>query len=85
MSDKLKINQFIDLLKKYLPTICSRNLEISKEKQTKILEGLDRIEEFLVGDTRDNIASDGDQDLPTGFSKDENDLQLRRKENLRLR
>jgi hypothetical protein len=68
-----------------LPTICSRNLEISKEKQTKILDGLDRIEEFLVGDTRDSFSGDGDQDLPTGFSKDENDLQLRRQENLRLR
>jgi hypothetical protein len=74
----LFIQTAIDLLKKYLPTICSRNLEISKEKQTKILEGLDRIEEFLLGDTRDSITGDGDQELPAGFSKDENDLQLRR-------
>jgi hypothetical protein len=68
-----------------LPTICSRNLEISKEKQTKIFDVLDRIEEFLVGDTRDSFSGDGDQDLSSGFSKDENDMQLKRQENLQLR
>ena len=44
------IQTAIDLLKKYLPTICSKNLEISKEKSTKIFELLDRIYDFLVGD-----------------------------------
>lgn len=40
----------IDQLKKYLPTICSRSLEISKEKQIKINGLFDKIEEFLFQD-----------------------------------
>jgi len=74
----LFIQTAIDLLKKYLPTICSRNLDISKEKQTKIFDVLDRIDEFLVGDTRESFSADGDQDISTGFSKDENDMLVRR-------
>mgnify|MGYP006089436123 CR=1 FL=1 len=48
----LFIQTAIDLLKKYLPTICSRTLEMSKDKQTKIFEVLDRIDTFLLGDTK---------------------------------
>jgi len=56
----LFIQTSIDLLKKYLPTICSRNLEVSKEKQTKIFDVLDKIKEFLVGDTKGPFSGDGD-------------------------
>jgi hypothetical protein len=57
-----------------LPTICSKNLEISKDKQFKIFEVLDRIEEFLIGDTKETYLSDSDMSLSSGFSKDENDM-----------
>ena len=50
----------IDLLKKYLPTICSRNLEISKEKQIKIFGLLDKIEEFLSGESKEDHILQGD-------------------------
>lgn len=39
----LIIQSSIDQLKKYLPTICSRSLEISKEKQNKIKEVFNNI------------------------------------------
>ena len=39
----LFIQTAVDQLKKYLPTICSRTLEISKEKSLKIKDLLDRI------------------------------------------
>jgi hypothetical protein len=75
----------IDLLKKYLPTICSRSLEISKEKQIKIFSLLDKIEEFLIGETNEDHILKGDERVSTGFSKDENDLQQKKHENMQLR
>jgi hypothetical protein len=68
----LFIQTGIDLLKKYLPTICSRNLEISREKQIKILETFHRIKNFLLGDTVENL-DDAEQKLPSKFSKELND------------
>lgn len=47
-----------NILRKYLPTICSRTLEISKDKQTKIYEVMQRIEKFLAGDTEGGILQD---------------------------
>lgn len=47
-----------NILRKYLPTICSRTLEMSKEKQTKITEVMQRIEKFLAGDTEGGILQD---------------------------
>lgn len=70
----LFIQTAIDALKKYLPTICSRTLEISKEKQTKIFEVLDRIDNFLLGDTQTQSHQIINQNLSSGFSKDENDM-----------
>lgn len=79
LRDILFIQTAIDLLKKYLPTICSTHLDISKDKQTKIFDVLARIDDFLVGDTRGGFYGNGDQDvLKNGFSKDENDMQLKR-------
>jgi hypothetical protein len=40
---------------------------------------LETIYNFLMGDT--SISNDDNQDLPTGFSKNENDLIQSRKEN----
>jgi hypothetical protein len=67
-----------------LPTICSRNLEISKDKQTKIFDLLDKVLKFLVGDSQDTV-DDEDLVLGGGYSKDENDMQNQRRSNLRLR
>jgi hypothetical protein len=66
------------LLKKYLPTICSRTLEISKDKQTKIFEVLDRIDNFLHGDTINPSHQIVNENLSKGFSKEENDMQQRK-------
>ena len=74
----LFIQTAIDLLKKYLPTICSRTLEISKDKQTKIFEVLDRIDNFLLGDTKTPSHQIVNQNLSSGFSKEENDAQQRK-------
>lgn len=63
------IQTAIDQLKRYLPTICSRALEISKEKQNKIFDVLDKIDEFLALDSQD-LSIEGDLQLPSGFSKD---------------
>ena len=73
------------MLKKYLPTICSRSLEISKEKQNKIKSLMKQIHYFLLGDTVDGISVLSDKQLPTGFSKEQNDQIIVRKRNLRLR
>ena len=81
----LFIQTAIDLLKKYLPTICSRNLEISKDKQTKIYDVLNSIEDFLLGDTKENLLKIEDAKISTGFSKDENDMQQKKQHNLRMR
>jgi hypothetical protein len=81
----LFIQTAIDLLKKYLPTICSRTLEISKDKQTKIYDVLNSIEDFLLGDTKDNPIKLDEIKISTGFSKDENDMEQKKKHNLRLR
>ena len=70
----LFIQTSVDLLRKYLPTICSRNLEISKEKQIKIFSLLDKIEEFLLGESSEDHILQGDARVSTGFSKDENDI-----------
>jgi len=69
----LFIQTAIDLLKKYLPTICSRNLELSKEKQTKISDVLEKINEFLVGDNEDVHLKTSETTLVIGFSKEKND------------
>jgi len=45
---------------------------------------LDRIDEFLEGDVRGH-GFEGDLELSSGFSKDENDKQLKKKENLQMR
>ena len=79
------IQTAIDLLKKYLPTICSRNLEISKEKQTKIFDLLARVLDFLLGDTQVSEIVEGEVDIGSGFSKDENDMQMKKAENYNLR
>lgn len=81
----LFIQTAIDLLKKYLPTICSRNLEISKEKQTKIFDLMARILDFLLGDTQVSEIVEGEVDIGSGFSKDENDMQMKKAENYKLR
>ena len=81
----LFIQTAIDLLKKYLPTICSRNLEISKEKQTKIFDLMARILDFLLGDTQVSEIVEGEVDIGSGFSKDENDMQMKKAENYNLR
>lgn len=73
------------MLKKYLPLICSRNLEISREKQLKISDTFDRVKEFLLGDTVENIEEVGDLKLPQSFSKDQNDQLLMRQSNFQLR
>lgn len=80
----LFIQTSIDNFKKYLPTICSRNLEISKDKQTKIFDLLDKVLKFLVGDSQDTV-DDEDLVLGGGYSKDENDMFNQRRANLRLR
>ena len=81
----LFIQTAIDALKKYLPTICSRTLEISKDKQTKIFEVLDRIDNLLLGDTQTQSHQIINQNLSSGFSKDENDMMQKRKDNMKLR
>jgi hypothetical protein len=78
----LFIQTAIDQLKRFLLVISTRNLELSKDKQKKVFECLDRIEEFLVGDTND---INEEAELASGFSKDYNDMQQKRKENLQLR
>ena len=72
-------------MKKYLPIICSRNLEISREKQLKIFETFERVTEFLVGDTVENIQEDDDLALPSIFSKDQHDQMLMRQSNFQRR
>jgi hypothetical protein len=47
----LFVQTAIDQLKKFLPTICSKNLEMSKEKQNRIIAVLRNILNFLRGDT----------------------------------
>lgn len=73
-----------NILKKYLPTICSRTLEISKDKQNKIYDVMDRIELFLTGDTDGGILQD-EQILSTMFSKEINDQHHTQQKNLRMR
>jgi hypothetical protein len=68
-----------------LPTICSHNLEISKEKSTKIYELLDAINNFLLGDTQTQAHSIIDQNLSSGFSKEDNDVMQKRQENMIIR
>ena len=51
----LFIQTAIDQLKKYLPTICSRTLDISVEKKNKIKDIINRIRLFIIGDTVHNI------------------------------
>jgi hypothetical protein len=80
----LFIQTAIDLLKKYLPTVCSRNLELSKEKSRKVLLNLDRIHDFLLGDTAEDFLA-GDMKVASGFSKDENDTHIKQAENLMMR
>lgn len=80
----LFIQTAIDILKKFLPTVCSRNLELSKEKSKKVLMNLDRIHNFLLGDTADDFLA-GDKKVASGFSKDENDTQVKQAENLMMR
>lgn len=69
----LFIQTAIDLLKKYLPIVCSSSLEISKDKSKKVLSNLDRIHDFLLGDTKEDYLA-GDKIVACGFSKDENDI-----------
>ena len=81
----LFIQTAIDLLKKYLPTICSRTLEMSKDKQTKIFEVLDRIDIFLLGDTKTPGHQIVNQNLSKGFSKEENDMHQKKQDNMKIR
>jgi hypothetical protein len=80
----LFIQTAIDLLKKYLPTVCSTTLDVSKEKSRKILNNLDKITEFLLGDTQENFLA-GAKQVASGFSKDENDTQVKQIINLMTR
>lgn len=71
-------------MKKYLSTVCSVNLDLSKEKSRKVLDNLDKITEFLLGDTKENFLA-GEKRVATGFSKDENDMQVKQLINLMMR
>ena len=67
-----------------MATVCSTTLDVSKEKSKKILNNLDKITEFLLGDTQENFLA-GEKIVASGFSKDENDTQVKQLINLMMR
>jgi hypothetical protein len=73
----LFIQTAVDLLKRYLPVICSSNLVTSREKQNKIFELLASIQSFLIGDTAPGTLEADNFNLAKGFSKDDNDKEKR--------
>jgi len=46
---------------------------------------MNSIEDFLLGDTKDNPIKLDEVRISTGFSKDENDMEQKKKHNLRMR
>ena len=43
------------------------------------------IEDFLLGDTKENPIKIDEVRISTGFSKDENDMEQKKQHNLRMR
>ena len=75
----------IDQLKKYLPTICGRNLEVQKEKLQKITEVFKNILDFLLGDTVEKLHENPEETLAKAFSKEDNDMLVMKERNFKLR
>jgi hypothetical protein len=73
------------MLKKYLPTICSKNIEISKEKQNKIHDVISKIYAFLDDQEDGENLRTNEYNLEVNFSKEKNDEIQRKQSNLKLR
>jgi len=72
-------------LNKYLPTICSKNIEISKEKQNKINDVINKIYDFLDDNEDGENLRTNEYNLEINFSKDKNDEIQKKRSNLKLR
>ena len=57
----LFIQTSVDVLTKWIPVFCSTGLDMSKDRRDKVMDILDRINKFLLGDTVQDIFTAGDE------------------------